>query len=81
MIEVSQRSAPPLDATRLLPVYEAHGLVRLILTQYDEAISDFQMMRQLAQDTGNVHQEGESLCHLAMAHWSKFSEDHFPFVE
>ena len=57
------------------------ALVWMLLTKYDEAIADFQEMRQIARTAGKAHKEGESLGHLAFAHWGKFSEDHIPFVE
>jgi tetratricopeptide (TPR) repeat protein len=80
-LEVSARITPVLDAEQLLPVYEGRGAVWMILTKYDEAIADFQEMRQIARTAGKAHKEGESLGHLAFAHWGKFSEDHIPFVE
>ena len=78
---MSARIAPVLDAAQLLPVYEGRGAVWMLLTKYDEAIADFQEMRQIARTAGKAHKEGESLGHLAFAHWGKFSEDHIPFVE
>jgi tetratricopeptide (TPR) repeat protein len=80
-IEASRRSMPALDAGQLLPVYEGRGLIWRLLTRYDEAIADFQMMRQLARASGDRHNEGESLCHLVFSHWLKFSEDQLPFME
>jgi class 3 adenylate cyclase/tetratricopeptide (TPR) repeat protein len=80
-LEVSHRITPALDRAQLLPVYEGRGLVWMLLTKYDEAIADFQMMRQVAQTAGNVQKEAESLGHLAVAHWAKFSEEQMPFVE
>ena len=49
-------------------VYEGRGRVWFLLTKYDEAIADFQRMRQMARDSGQPRQ-GESLCHLARAHY------------
>jgi class 3 adenylate cyclase/tetratricopeptide (TPR) repeat protein len=80
-IEASDRIRPALDDVQLLPVYEGRGLVWRLSTQYDEAIADFHMMRQLARASGNQHKEGESLCHLVFSHWLKFSEDQLPFME
>jgi tetratricopeptide (TPR) repeat protein len=80
-IEVSDRVTPALDDMQLLPVYEGRGLVWLLLSKYDEAITDFQHMRQLARASGNQQKEGESLCHLAYGHWLTFSEMHIPQVE
>jgi class 3 adenylate cyclase len=79
-IEASDRIRPALDDAQLLPVYEGRALVWRLLTQYDEAIADFHMMRQLARASGNQHKEGESLCHLVFSHWLKFSEDQLPFI-
>jgi class 3 adenylate cyclase/tetratricopeptide (TPR) repeat protein len=80
-IEVSRGITPALDEAQLLPVYEGRGLVCMLQTRYDEAIADFQIMRQLARASGNPQKEGESLGHLAFVHWAKFSEDQLPFVE
>jgi class 3 adenylate cyclase/tetratricopeptide (TPR) repeat protein len=80
-IEVSRGITPALDEAQLLPVYEGRGLVCMLQTRYDEAIADFQIMRQLARTSGNPQKEGESLGHLAFVHWAKFSEDQLPFVE
>lgn len=80
-IEVSSRITPTLDEAQLLQVYEGRGLVWLLLTQYDEAIADFHRMRQIAQATGKKREEGESLCHLAHAHFWKLSEDQIPLME
>src|SRR5205823_11961412 len=80
-IEASDRLTPALDDMQLLAVYEGRGLVWRLSTQYDEAIADFHMMRQLARAAGNQHKEGESLCHLVFSHWLKFSEAQLPFME
>src|SRR5262249_16894451 len=80
-IEVSQRIIPALDEAHLLPVYEGRGLVWMLLTQYEDAMADFQTMRQKARASGNPHKEGESLCHLAYVHWLTFSDAHTPLVE
>jgi tetratricopeptide (TPR) repeat protein len=80
-LEASEKVAPPLDAAQLLQVYEGRGLVRMLLTDYDAAIADFQQMCQLARISSNVQKEGESLSHLAYVHWLAFSEAHAPFVE
>jgi tetratricopeptide (TPR) repeat protein len=80
-IEVSSRITPALDDAQLLPVYEGRGLVWILMTKYDEAIADFQQMRQLARTSGHQRQEGESLCHLASAHHMKQSEEHVHFEE
>jgi len=79
--EVSGRISPALEEEKLLPVYEGRGLVWMLLTKYDEAIEDFQMMRQMARASGNQRKEGESLGQLALAHLHKMSEKHIPFVE
>ncbi|HEX2277170.1 MAG TPA: AAA family ATPase [Candidatus Tectomicrobia bacterium] len=80
-IEVSERITPPPDAAQLLPLYEGRGLVWMLLTNYEAALADFQRMRQLAQASGNLQKEGESLGHLAYVHWLTFSEEHVPFIE
>jgi predicted ATPase len=80
-IEASERIEPALDAAQLLPVYEGRGLVWMLLTKYDAAIADFQMMHQMARASGNRQKEGEGLGHLAYVHWLTFSEAHTPLVE
>ena len=80
-IEVSDRITSALDDAQLLSVYEGRGLVWMLQTKYDKAIADFQMMLQIARASANQQKEGESLCHLAYAHWLKLSVDHMPFVE
>ena len=80
-IDVSGRIQPALDATQLFPVYEGRGLVWKLLTKYDEAIANFQQMRQLARTSGNPRQEGESLYQLASAHHMKQSEEHLRLEE
>jgi predicted ATPase/class 3 adenylate cyclase len=80
-IEASGRITPALEAAQLLPVYEGRGLVWMLLTKYDAAIADFQMMRQTARASGNRQKEGESLGHLAYVYWLTFSEAHTPLVE
>lgn len=79
-IETSERMTPALDAVQRLPVYEGRGLVGMQLTKLDEAIADFQSMRQLARISGDQHKEGESLCRLARVHQMTFSEEAMPFV-
>jgi len=81
-IDVSNRITPALqEKEELLSIYEGRGLVWLLLFKLDEAIDDFQIMRQIACASGNKRKEGESLGHLALAHIEKLSEEHFPFVE
>ena len=80
-IEVGSQITPTLKEEDLLPVYEGRGLVWLLLSKLDEAIDDFQIMRRMARASGSQRKEGESLCHLALAHLQKFSEDHIPVVE
>ena len=80
-IEVSGRITSGLNEAQLLSVYEGRGLVWMLQTKYDEAIADFQMMRKIARALGNQQKEGESLCHLAYAHWLKLSADQVPYVE
>jgi tetratricopeptide (TPR) repeat protein len=60
---VSGRTIPPLDAARLPPVYEGRGLVWTLQTKYDEAIVDFQMMRQMARAAGNPHKTSLGFVH------------------
>jgi hypothetical protein len=80
-ITVSQQITPALCDSVLLPLYEGRGLVSMLLTEYLNAIADFQVMLRLARSMGNQLKEGEALCHLAFAHWSMFAEEHAPFAE
>ena len=80
-IEVSGRMTPPLDTEQLLSVYEGRGLVWFLLTKYDEAIADFELMRRMAQASGNQHKAGESLCHLAFTHQLKHTDEHIAVAE
>jgi len=80
-IEVSTRVTPVLDAAHLLPVYEGRGLAWRFLDKPEEAITDFQMMRQLARASGNPQREGESLSLLGRAYIHRSSVDHTPIME
>ena len=78
---MSARIASALKEEDLLLIYEGRGLDWFLLSKLDEAIDDFQIMRQMARASGSRPKEGESLCHLALAHFQKFSEDHIPIAE
>jgi hypothetical protein len=80
-LEVSQQIIPAVDAVQLLPVYEGRGRVWFLLRKSDAAVADFQRMRQMAHDSGQSHQEGASLCHLAHAHYERYSEDDLLLAE
>jgi len=80
-LEVSERVTPPLDAEQLLPVYEGRGVVLQLLRRLDDAIADFQMMRQMARASGDEQKEGESLFNLTTAYWWKGSIEEIPFAE
>jgi predicted ATPase len=80
-LEVSQRVNPAVEAVQLLPVYESRGRVGLLMRKLDEAIADFQHLRQLAHASGQPRQEGASLCHLAQAHYERYSEDNLLLAE
>jgi tetratricopeptide (TPR) repeat protein len=80
-LEVSGRISPPMDEEQLLPVYEGRGVVFMLLSRQDEAIADFQMMRQMARASGNQQKEGESLFHLGEAHHWKQSDEEIPIRE
>ena len=80
-IQVSEHVTPVLDPDQLAPVYEGRGRVWVLVTQFEKAIADFQMMLQMARASGNQRQEGESLIHLARVHNHTFSKAHLPFVE
>jgi class 3 adenylate cyclase/tetratricopeptide (TPR) repeat protein len=75
-IEVSERMTPTLDEAQLLPIYKGRGLVWNLVSQRDEAIADFEMMRQIARASGHQRQEGESLCRLAAAYHLKTTDAH-----
>jgi tetratricopeptide (TPR) repeat protein len=55
-LEVSPRVTPAMGAAQLLPVYEERGRVSFLLTKYEEAIADFQRMRQVARASGQLRQ-------------------------
>ena len=78
---MNEQITPALDAARLLPVYEGRGLVWMLLFKNNEAIEDFQMMRQMAHASGNHQKEGEALCHLAFTHFMMLTEEQMLFVE
>jgi predicted ATPase len=80
-IEMGHKLATPPNDAQLLPLYEGRALICRSMTQLEEAIADFQIMRQMAHATGNLQKEGESLCQLAYTHWLTFAEDQMPFVE
>jgi len=80
-IEVSERVTPALDTAQLLPVYEGRGLVWKFLNKSEEAITDFQIMRQIARASGNPQMEGESLYLLGSAYFNRSSEDQTPIME
>jgi class 3 adenylate cyclase/tetratricopeptide (TPR) repeat protein len=80
-IEVGGRVTPALDDAQLLPVYEGRGRVWLLMRKNAAAIADFERMRQIARASGQLRQEGESLCRLAYAHYHTHAEDHLPLVE
>jgi class 3 adenylate cyclase/tetratricopeptide (TPR) repeat protein len=80
-LEVSQRITPALDEAHLLPVYEGRGLAWMLLSKPEAAIADFQRMHALACASGQPHQEGMSLCHLAFAYYQTQSDDHLPLIE
>jgi tetratricopeptide (TPR) repeat protein len=79
-IEVSRHLTPALDNAQLLPVYEGRGLAWMLWRKLDAAIADFQHMLQLARASRQLHQEGESLCHLAAAYYHTQSDDHLPLI-
>ena len=80
-IEISGRITPVLDRAQLLPIYQGRGVILRSLSSHDKAIADFQMMRQLARDSGNIYKEGESLWLLGLSHFAKSSDDQVPFME
>jgi tetratricopeptide (TPR) repeat protein len=80
-LEVSQRLTPTVEAAQLLPVYEGRGRVWFLLRKLDAAIADFQRMRQMAHASRQSHQEGASLCHLAHAHYERYSADDLLLAE
>jgi tetratricopeptide (TPR) repeat protein len=75
-IEVSRQITPAVDEARLLAVYAGRGSIWKQIAKYDEAIADFQMMRQMARTSGQQRQEGESLCRLAGVHHLKTADEH-----
>ena len=53
----------------------------MLLTKPAAAIADFQHMHALACASGQLRQEGISLCHLAFAYYHSHSDDHLPLIE
>ena len=80
-LEVSRRITPALNEAHLLPIYEGRGLAWMLPTQREAAIADFERMHQLAHASGQVHQEGISLCHLAFAYYHMQSDEQLPLIE
>ena len=80
-LEVSGRITPPPNEARLLPVYEGRGVIFRLMRKLDEAIADFQMMRQVATVSGNQQKEGESLFNLATVHYWKASDQEISMAE
>jgi class 3 adenylate cyclase/tetratricopeptide (TPR) repeat protein len=75
------RMTPPPDDPALLAVHEARGMVWHLLTDYDAAVADFEVMQTIAARLGDRVKEGEALCNQAGSHWWRFSEAHKGFVE
>ena len=80
-LEALRELNPATDDVRALPVHEGRGLVSMSMIQVDDAISDFQEMRRLANVSGNVQMEAASLSHLAYCAFLKGSDDHIPMME
>jgi predicted ATPase/class 3 adenylate cyclase len=80
-IQVSSQITPAPDQEKLITVYEGRGLVWMLLTKYDDAIADFQMMRQMSSASSNQRKEGQSLWHLAFAHFHKLSDKEMDLAE
>lgn len=51
-ITVSQQITPAISDSVLLPLYEGRGLVSMLLTEYLNAIADFQVMLRMARQHG-----------------------------
>ena len=79
-LAASQQMQPPPDPADLLPVYEGRALVRLLLTEYENAAADFKLMVENAHAAGNLQKEGEGLCQLAYIYWLTFSAKNTPYV-
>jgi len=80
-LEAGARMSPgPADAD-LLAIHEARGAVWHLLSNYDEAVADFEAMQQTAARLGDRVKEGEALCNQAGSHWWRFSEAYKGLVE
>ncbi|HZS33226.1 MAG TPA: AAA family ATPase, partial [Methylomirabilota bacterium] len=75
-LEAASRMESPPPAADLLAIHEARGTVWHLLTNYDQAVADFEAMQELARRLGDRVKEGEALCSQGAAHWFRFSKAH-----
>ena len=80
-LEVANRLIPPPQDAQLINLYENRGQVYILLTNYESAVADFEAMLERTRHLGDRHREGEALCHLAQAHWLRFSEADLGLVQ
>ena len=70
-----------VDQARLIGVYEGRGHVSMSLTRFDDAIVDFNAMRDTARNGGDLQNEAEALSQIAYCYFLKMGDDHIPAME
>jgi class 3 adenylate cyclase/tetratricopeptide (TPR) repeat protein len=76
----ARMSPSPGDAD-LMAIHEARGSVWHLVSNFDQAVADFEAMQQAAARLGDRVKEGEALCNQAGSHWWRFSEAYKGLVE
>ncbi len=80
-LEAAGRMRPSPGDADLMVVHEARGAVWHLVSDYDQAVADFEAMQQFAARLGDRVKEGEALCNQAGSHWWRFSEAYKGLVE
>jgi class 3 adenylate cyclase/tetratricopeptide (TPR) repeat protein len=80
-LEAAGRMSPRPGDADLMTIYEARGSVWHLMSSYDQAVADFEVMQQTAARLGDRVKEGEALCNQAGSHWWRFSEAYKGLVE
>ncbi len=80
-IELNRHLTQPLQAAQILLLYEKRSRVWSAISQYDKAIADLKIVRELAREAGDLKLEGETLCNLARTHWMTFDRKLAPLAE
>jgi tetratricopeptide (TPR) repeat protein len=80
-LEAAARMSPPPGDADLMAVHEARGTVWHLVSNYDQAVADFEAVQRFAARLGDRVKEGEALCNQASSHWWRFSEAYKGLVE